>query len=892
MAKEKPIKALPIRSHDTRSFKGRRTVRARLAERALNNAPAEVENESQTVTTARQALQSLLDSEWAMGRHGSYKTAKFRATAERAALAARAKVDPLAKLKYDTQRAGEAYMRSLRQSGIVSGEIATPEKRVKKQGKTLQGLHRSYAQMMVVSAMRPLQQGVNANSVLQTLGMTTAMFITSKNFRSLVGEMRPRFLSAIKDKIAERVTSEGRDRIALRKAAKAEEKGKPLSAWWQSRLDRMERGNRDPFTTRSAAMTEVSLIESAYAAMRDPRVPESERAEHIKNVQQSFTSAMGILNAYVHDDGLDREEVSQAARVIIGQRLEAEPELASVFMETGHGQFVKTDSQEVVVDRTGRKERVWDGSFVDAVTDKVVIGGSFQLRMPGTRGDHVVMCSRTLEGELEDAKSLNELNDIFSSYTAAGVVRRYPGMSNDVENPEVAKRMKRTERMFQSMRDDGLSMMDQRLIYTSAFIDAMERVGEKNPELMAEWEAQYGPEWRQNVTDTVNKYSDLGKSVERDRLIDELTAMGYSTEDAEREVEQYQKNEDIVSPAKEAAREYDPAPIRTASKIYDEKYPLMSEFEPPKFGPNMSKQDKALVLVDSMSDYVSGDILAESDRHGFYNADGSELVSADEVNADDPDVVYLSSDGCVASAMKDWRDIRGSVAEGHKIIESGEKPVKGTRAYRLVAMAEMDNSMVELNIPQKTRDSMMAASYVRGLEKSAEFDANVENAVAHGMLKRRLAGSWQDNAYKAAMSNTETQRAWESTHIKVGDHKRTEDVVREYSNKDSPSQGRYDAWERQFDRLDKIDVPGQSKVGELEVPGSDSERDNVVAEIDESTKAVGSKKETISGKIKRRGAFLRARINREYNREDTGLISGVGSDNAEILQDGEPTLGD
>jgi len=419
-----------------------------------------------------------------------------------------ARVDPLARLKLNTLLAGETYMDSLRRSGILDAGQSKDSQR-----KQLSGLHQIYASMMVLQCVRPLQQGLSGQNVVSSLGMAASMWMMSPDFRTQVGTFTEQIGAAIRAKIDGR--GEKKDATAQRKFDKltARGRGDLLAERWQKRLDRIEyaeRGHRLPFTSQSAAMTEVALAEAAYADMRlpgtDPRV-----------IQERYETALGALYEYVDDDGIDREDVSRSMRVIVGQRLEKDPALASVFGELGHGRFAKSEPREVYVNGTTEKMNVWTGDFVDSYEGRTISTGSFRLRPIMTLDEHRVLSAETLAAELSSATTAAEMNDALSQFVVAAAVSEYPGVIDEIEDPASRRRFGKVRTMFASMSADGLNADEQHFAYSAAFVDAVEVAQIVRPDLGAEWMAKYGDNWRERVAEDIRRYKDMGAKAEHEK---------------------------------------------------------------------------------------------------------------------------------------------------------------------------------------------------------------------------------------------------------------------------------------------------------------------------------------------------------------------------------------
>lgn len=873
MARKKlPIRSMPVASHDTRVNQGPRTIRERLAGTArqaanrIGNEPLRAE--------IRQMLDQTVDAEQRRSAQRGRSGRERRQIREDRKLAINATFDPIAKLKRDTQLQTQAFAHELRRSQIVAANKTRPT-----QQRQMTDLHNARVRMAVLSAMAPLRQGVNLTSVMQVTGTMTAMWMLSPNVRQALGGRREGVLKGLKNKIADR-SSKGLDAKAMSKLDAAEARGRgreSLGKKWQRRLDRMEAakpGSRDPFTNESAAMIEVGLAESAYAAMRDPSVAPEDMERHRRDVLSSYASAMGVLGEYIDQDGLDREEVSQATRVLVGQRMAKEPRLASVFSELGHGRFTKAEPRKVFLPGKTEPVEVWTGDFVDAVTDQAVSQGTFSLRMPGGRGDHLEACTTTLEAELEDAESLEQLNEMFVSYTAASVMRQYPDMAVDVEDPSTRARMQRAGTMFSSMRADGISQTDQRFIYASAFVDAMESVGQKNPELMAQWEDQFGPDWQHGVRSVVQEYSDLGERMENRQLIEALVERGFDETEATEEVHslrEEQHQDPNAGPLVDGVGPEDPAPepaehpgVFTVRRL-----------------PSHSRTPRAVILMNQMSDWVAEDLRYEADRSGWYEPGATEPLSGSGSGKER----YVDSEVFLGNAMEHYRRASASATLGAESIGRGEEASEPI-AQRQQSLARMYEAMSAEGIPLATQDAMMSAAYVNGMEKLIANEPFRAIAVENSVLG---AGgrpeTWRDDLYRSSVENSERYRQQDDPQYRKFS---TRPSAEEASRRQASSHDGYAVWERQFDRLDDKDVPGQAQAGELDVAGSDTVRDRVAESVGALSDEVG-RSEAQRMRAMRRKAV---RKNRAYNEAGrTPGPMGIGHDEVKILQDGDTTPG-
>lgn len=867
------IKKLPIRQHDTRANRGGQRFGQKVATAALDRVDRIKDPSSREAL--RETLGQMLEAEQAKGvRSARAGVRQDRADWERRKLAVRGVADPLARMKRDTQLLTEKFAHDLRRSQIVAAGQGPNRK--EGQARKMSGVHNAHARMAVMSAMGPLRQGVNLSSVLQVMGTMSAMYLLSPQVRSVVGDYRPKVVGKIKEMIQDR-SSDRLDDKAMDKLERAQGQGKGLDSLgkrWQRRLEKMEAAGpdfREPFTNETAAMVEIGLAESAYAAMRDPSVPADKLREHRLDVLASYESARQVFDEYIAEDGLDRADVARSARVIVGRRMEAEPHLASVFGELGHGRFVRSEPQEVYLRGKSKPQMVWTGNFTDAVSGRDIGQGTFSLRMPGNRADHLESCTTTLEAELGQARTLEDLNEMFASYTAASVVRQYPDMPKEVADPSVRKRMTRAQAMFSSMRADGISQSDQRFIYAASFVNAMESVGRDNPELVGKWEAQFGPQWQHDVRRVVQDYSDMGARAEDRLLVKAMVARGFDESDVVAEVRDLREQHAMDPNAGPLM-----APLTPAVEQYGQVPP------PGKFVarlPRRAKGDKAVMLLNQMREWIASDLAHEADKAGQYEPGSTERLTGPGSGEE----AFVGSEVFIGKVMEDYANPAAQAALGREARQRGERP--GTdMARRRDALVDMYAEMDKLGIPLATQDAMMSAAYVNGLERLAQAEPfhvmAIEENIAWGTTPH-----WREELYQRTLDNTERHRYLDDP------------AYRRFSARMSPEEAAqrqaaghegYAVWEREFDKLDEVEVAGQAKVGELSIPGSDSVRDRVsgtVGQLSDATRASAAQQA-------RRRQRTAVRKNLAYNAyDDAQPVEGLERGGIVLQAEGDGTSG-
>ncbi|MDP9904766.1 hypothetical protein [Arthrobacter bambusae] len=429
--------------------------------------------------------------------------------------------DELTLLRRNIQAAGKQYMESLRKSDILVPGFNDNERTEK-----LSAMHRVYGQMMVTSAMRPLQEGVNTASVVRVMSTLSAMYLMSPTFRQVVKEKAAPVKAAIQERIDQKAQN-AHDRAGNRAdrhnrvlQARNEQRaalGKPpikearaedyLPKRWQKRYDDLkfrERGHREMFTPRSAGMTEVALTENAFAALR-------QSGANSKEIMESYNSMISRLYRQCEEDGLTREEVAESSRVVLGERMREDPRVQVMVDGFSHGAQRLSPPHEERIAGTDQVQRVWRGDFQDCRGKPVDptryqdtpngprVAGAFTLRPQMGAEEHKDRMSEVMAMTMSKAASrgdMTAINETLAGYMLGAVarVRQVDGEGLPGVMPE---RLFQARTMQATMTADGLGEQQQRLQFSLAYMDALEAVNEAYPEFSQQWRVRYGETFRQ-----------------------------------------------------------------------------------------------------------------------------------------------------------------------------------------------------------------------------------------------------------------------------------------------------------------------------------------------------------------------------------------------------------
>ncbi|MFD4574245.1 hypothetical protein ACFWNK_19785 [Streptomyces sp. NPDC058417] len=433
--------------------------------------------------------------------------------------------EQLLRLRAEMRLAGEKYMASLRDSKLLVPGF-NDEERTQELGV----MHHVYMQMMMQSCLKPLARGVNANSVVQAVGMVMAMRMLAPDFKKEMDS----YLQPLKNKIQERIDTRTRGMIASAESGISHRqrifKDVPSDARrerligstdprdhlpkkWRKRFDAMqrrERGHREMFTPESAAMTEVALLENAFWKMREPGADAG-------LIRDSYQAMRKRLHEQMREDGLERREVVQRARMIIGERMEYEPELRTMFNGVAHGRIDKAPAHEERIAGSDRVRTVWSGEFDDQLGQRLPEDGMFTLRRPMDANTHQFQLAETMKTSMLDALGRGDQEGYGGTMLGylVGFAAQKQGLDTSGLPDMLQHRLDQSEVMIASMDIDGLSPEEQQRVYSNAYVDALEAANEKYPELEAELKRSLGENWQQTLQKAVD---DPGGFFEKQRL--------------------------------------------------------------------------------------------------------------------------------------------------------------------------------------------------------------------------------------------------------------------------------------------------------------------------------------------------------------------------------------
>ncbi|WP_035769668.1 hypothetical protein [Arthrobacter castelli] len=427
--------------------------------------------------------------------------------------------DELKLLRSNIADAGTQYMDSLRASNILAAGFNDDDRHQK-----TSALHDVHARMMMTSCMRPLQQGVSAASVTRAASMMATMYMLSPTFRSAVGEYAKSVGEAIQERVEakadkkmgraefeagrknERIDGQNAQRSAEGKTEKRQvDPREKVGNKWQKRFDDMrfrQRGHREMYTPRSAAMTEVALAEQAFMKLREPDADTGQ-------INDSYQNMVKHLYQQAEADGLNREEVAEASRVVLGERITEDPRMQTIAEGLSHGRDRMCAPRDERLNGTGTTVKVWHGQFEDYLghetehtrykdpDTKDEVLGAFTVRGSMGADHHRMAMSETMTMTMSQA--ISDGDEQAFNEDLAGYMLGYSARARDFDGEDlpgaIPDRLFQSRTMLASMTADGFTDEQQQQTYSNAYVDAIEAMREKYPDFSRQWGQKYGEDW-------------------------------------------------------------------------------------------------------------------------------------------------------------------------------------------------------------------------------------------------------------------------------------------------------------------------------------------------------------------------------------------------------------
>ena len=260
----------------------------------------------------------------------------------------------------------------------------------------------TYCECMINMCLEPLQQGLDGDAVIQSIGMFVGMSVLSKDFRqkcnlkaanALMPHVKNAAMNAAEmaDKISGSSAKIGADmgiNGTSDKVSYQERMEQKVSERWD-KIRQANNGGRPYFTPEAAATKYLGFCKQAYFMMRidTPEMQETrkslaeakanqeisraerlqaslERMEKERNqrVMSQFGRASESLKAVAEMDGVTADEFTRAVHKVYGSVSEKYPEMERMFDQTAFGKVDKVYTYEMDP-KTKQQKQIWTGDL-------------------------------------------------------------------------------------------------------------------------------------------------------------------------------------------------------------------------------------------------------------------------------------------------------------------------------------------------------------------------------------------------------------------------------------------------------------------------------------------------------------------------------------------------
>jgi hypothetical protein len=377
---------------------------------------------------------------------------------------------------------GRRYVAALAAAGQFVPGVTRDQRR-----ETIRANHDRYARAMMAVAMEPLKDGVDTDSLIESLGIMTVMSALSPTFRHQVGD----HFNPVRRAVVRRI-----DRQAAIDMYNRRTDDKSPSKVLRRRYDAMMERNPDyvePLTPTAVGLTEVALLRDAADRMRRPGVD----ADEIRRIDGEYRATVAELYEQAAADGLDPERTVAVSRRVLAEQMIQDPDLAPLITGLSEGS-VRVHVEQIP--QRGRHHRTVatlvhdDGTEADLSTRGVSERGSriesgYTLRPPRSIDAH----ERVIEATVVD-------QIVPSSVTrgTADPVRTPVSVRTDVLENYVCGRTADgaafgpAGALMAAMRADGQDAGAARRAYSHGLVAAVRAARSVEPERIDAWLGDLG----------------------------------------------------------------------------------------------------------------------------------------------------------------------------------------------------------------------------------------------------------------------------------------------------------------------------------------------------------------------------------------------------------------
>lgn len=366
----------------------------------------------------------------------------------------------------------------------------------------MRGSHDQFAGMMMMSAVAPLRRGLDAENLAGVAGSIAIMWALSPKFRDYTDGFVDKLMNGSKADAEHKATNEKKGflRKSVEERARSAKKAAKIIFGAQSETQRMQDSDpaHAPYQVDSAATQLVNMSDNAYVAMREPNA-------NVEVILRKYGKLTDELEQDWEKQGLDREDVYERARWVVGQQSLDDPTVAGRYIDTHTGNVQMSNNQQQRVNGPDgwTENSTWDGNWVAGENQNVVIGRSakfFTPRAPQRLQDHTLSATESMtnvmrtcmNGSMKDSKQ-------FKEFTTTMAVMTQPGgeLNGNIDTIDVAGSSNPAARGVQTMqslraamRADGYGEEQVNAVMQEGMNRAVDNIKEQYPEQMKDYTAR------------------------------------------------------------------------------------------------------------------------------------------------------------------------------------------------------------------------------------------------------------------------------------------------------------------------------------------------------------------------------------------------------------------
>lgn len=368
--------------------------------------------------------------------------------------------------------------------------------------KQMRGSHDRFAGMMMMSAIAPLRNGVDAENLASVAGSMAIMWALSPKFRKYTDSLIDKVQKGSEADAEHKAENEKKGflRKSLDERKRSAKRAAKHIFGQQSEAKRMQGSNPEyaPYQVDSAATQLVNLSDNAYVAMREPQA-------NVEVILRKYGKMTEELEQDWEKDGLDTQDVYERARWIVGQQSLEDPTVAARYIDThiGNVQMGDNETRRVNGPDGWTNESRWAGNWVAGENQNVTIGRSakfFTPRAPQTLRDHAVSASSAMtnvmricmDGSMDDPAHFREFSNTMAAMTSqegefGDMIDTFDvaGSSNPA-----ARGVQTMQSLRAAMRADGLTPKEMHTVLSTGMAMATQNIAQQYPDQMAAYEAR------------------------------------------------------------------------------------------------------------------------------------------------------------------------------------------------------------------------------------------------------------------------------------------------------------------------------------------------------------------------------------------------------------------